>query len=279
MSPNPIPARPPIDLLEQRLLFAGVRVNLVDHVLLIQSSAHHSARVNVDLVGTNLRVYVRGQFTKMDAPRFDGARVDRIKIVGGDRSDFITLRLGTFTGKTSNVFAVEARLGAGDDSLVVPAPTTDDRPILVRGGEGNDTITAGGGNDQIFGDTGDDLIDGAAGADSLFGGDGNDTLSGGADDDSLSGADGKDDLTGGEGNDTLSAGNGNDTLAGGNGSDVLFGSNGADVLIGGYKRSNRRHIIDTESDTLSGGPGQDTIFATNNDDVSAGAGSNLVVAV
>ncbi|MCA2938960.1 MAG: calcium-binding protein [Microcystis sp. M113S1] len=67
----------------------------------------------------------------------------------------------------------------------------------------------------------------------LRGANGNDTLTGSGLDDTLFGSGGNDSLTGGSGNDSLDGGDGNDTLNGNNGTDTLIGGAGADSLIGG----------------------------------------------
>ena len=51
-------------------------------------------------------------------------------------------------------------------------------PFLLRGADGNDTLTGSTGADTLFGFGGDDSLTGAGGADVLIGGAGNDTLTG-----------------------------------------------------------------------------------------------------
>lgn len=51
-------------------------------------------------------------------------------------------------------------------------------PFVLRGADGNDTLTGSVGADTLFGFGGDDSLTGAGGADFLIGGAGNDTLTG-----------------------------------------------------------------------------------------------------
>ena len=70
--------------------------------------------------------------------------------------------------------------------------STDDLPVEIHGGSGNDTMFGGSNNDDLFGDSGNDVMHGGAGKDALHGGSGNDDLDGGLGDDFLDGQDGKD---------------------------------------------------------------------------------------
>jgi len=78
---------------------------------------------------------------------FDESQIDRIVINAGNGSDLIT---------------------------VDPNVTT---PMILRGGNGNDTILAGSGNDQVFGENGNDRLDGGAGNDTVDGGNNDDEFS------------------------------------------------------------------------------------------------------
>jgi ELWxxDGT repeat protein len=161
------------------------------------------------------------------------------------------------------------------DSATISGSGNDDE---IRGGGGNDYITAGGtvnggaGNDTIDanglleGGAGDDVI---AGIGTLYGNDGNDTLrdsvisnggsllDGGAGDDTLTAAyNGSSTLLGGAGNDTLIGGgwSATDNMLGGDGNDSLYGAAGDDTLDGG-----------AGADTLEGGPGIDSIISDADD--------------
>jgi Ca2+-binding RTX toxin-like protein len=145
-------------------------------------------------------------------------------------------------------------LGAGDDVYDGAAGTVTGP---IRGGAGNDRLTAGAGNQQMFGGDGDDSLDGGAGNDALDGGAGLDTVSyatagagvtvslattgpqatGGAGSDSLtaienlSGSGYADILTGNGSANRLAGGAGGDRLAGGGGADRLEGGAGGDVFV------------------------------------------------
>ena len=105
-------------------------------------------------------------------------------------------------------------LGAGNDSVTVAGnfTATDLAPstITIRGGTGNDTLSAAGVTSAhrvvLYGDTGNDTLTGGAGNDLLDGGSGADALRGGAGADRLV-ADALDTLAGGGGSDTFVLGN------------------------------------------------------------------------
>lgn len=99
--------------------------------------------------------------------------------------------------------------GSADDILV--GGTSGTRNVL-RGGDGNDTITAG--SVKLFG----------------HGQNGNDSLTGGPADDDLQGQSGNDTLDGAGGSDLMSAGDGSDILIGGDGDDAHWGGAGSDTL-------------------------------------------------
>ena len=130
--------------------------------------------------------------------------------------------------------------GAGNDTIRVSTgltPAFHPDVIVIRGGDGNDTITGSEHSEKIFGDAGDDIITG-------FGG--NDTLSGGA---------GNDRLDGGAGNDRIHGDDGNDTLVGGTGNDALFGGLGDDTFQNNEPAGQRTSGV---IDLIDGGGGNDT---------------------
>jgi Ca2+-binding RTX toxin-like protein len=164
---------------------------------------------------------------------------------------------------------------AGNDSIISQNSMT--KPMLVHGGDGNDTIFGGGGNDSLYGDNGNDRIDGRNGNDDEHGGAGSDladfsdrtvNLTITLDDVANDGGPGGHDnihsdfeaVIGGSGNDAI-VGNANTTeIVGNGGNDSLFGgaSNayiegdaGNDVIVGGSGQG--------ESD-LYGGAGNDIIY-------------------
>ncbi|HEV2293464.1 MAG TPA: hypothetical protein VGR35_06380 [Tepidisphaeraceae bacterium] len=91
----------------------------------------------------------------------------------------------------------------GHDSIIA----TDDVmiPLILNGGNGNNTLRGGGADDILRGENGLDQLGGGAGNDVLLGGTALDTL------------------TGGSGNDILIGGLGGDELKGGDGEDILIG--------------------------------------------------------
>ncbi|HSI36946.1 MAG: choice-of-anchor D domain-containing protein [Phycisphaerae bacterium] len=112
--------------------------------------------------------------------------------------------------------------------------------LVVRGGDGNDAISASALylNGTFDGGLGDDTIDGTQADDVLIGGAGHDLLRG---------LDGFDNLLGGDGNDTLIGGAGIDSLQGDTGDDTLDAIDGiADARVDGGAGSNtlRRDRVD-----------------------------------
>src|SRR6185369_2596904 len=85
-----------------------------------------------------------------------------------------------------------------NDILVVSAGSSINQ---LRGGGGNDIISASGIGGIFTGDAGDDTLIGDVKTDWLFGGAGKDALFGGGMDDTLDGGAGADILDGGAGND------------------------------------------------------------------------------
>lgn len=135
--------------------------------------------------------------------------------------------------------------------------TNDDE--LLRGTDGNDTISAAGGRDVVQALAGDDTVSGGWGRDRVFAGAGNDTVDGDRGNDRVFGAAGNDSLSGSQGNDRIFGGLDNDQIQGGFGHDVIYGGAG--------------------NDQTNGGPQGDRIFGGSGDDVSAGgAGNDLILA-
>ena len=75
----------------------------------------------------------------------------------------------------------EVRCGAGDDVIDMTSQryNWNGGDIVLRGGDGNDTLWGNAGNCLLFGDAGNDSLTGGTGDDLLVGGSGNDTLNGG----------------------------------------------------------------------------------------------------
>ena len=136
----------------------------------------------------------------------------------------------------------------GDDSI-----TGSDESDRIYAYDGDDTIRGGDGEDVILGFGGDDTIYGGSGRDRIFASDGDDTLYGGSGRDEFFAGFGNDILYGGSENDRLYAGGGDDMLYGGTGNDGLYAHDGNDTLDGGAGRN-----------ILEGGDGADT-FVLNMD--------------
>jgi hypothetical protein len=144
-------------------------------------------------------------------------------------------------------------------------------PMLVNGGEGNDTVNAGPGQDTLFGDNGHDT---------LRGGDGTDTLKGSFGDDRLEGGAGRDDaLFGGPGVDVLLGGDGDsDDLTGGPGSDTIDGGPGRlDVVL--YDDRSTGVNVDLGSTTAGNGDpgvGEKDRFLTGIENAVGGDGDDVI---
>ncbi|MBY0587082.1 serine hydrolase [bacterium] len=122
------------------------------------------------------------------------------------------------------------------------------RPELVFGGDGADTIFGSSLSDTINGGDGDDIIIGSidpstagdllnadGGSDIVIGSDGNDTINGG---------EGNDVLIGSEGNDLITGGSGDDFIVGMAGADTIFGGTGSDLLIAGVLLDDPEESVD-----------------------------------
>lgn len=204
----------------------------------------------------------------------------------------IDLIAGTATGVdigNDTLLNIEvADAGKGNDTLV-----GSDVTYILRGLEGNDTITAGKGGGIAYGGHGDDLLYGGLNPDIIYGNSGNDSITGGESNDVL---------FGGEGNDTLDGGAGNDNIAAYELSfmgikanlekgTVIGGSSGIDTLLNiqsiDATSHNDRLIGNGENnvlqafeglDILKGGAGNDTLIGgAGRDVINTGKGADTVV--
>lgn len=158
---------------------------------------------------------------------------------------------------------------AGND--IVTADDDLTIPILVLGGDGNDTVrgTLTSQGDSLLGEAGDDSLLGLDGRDAITGGIGNDFIDGGEDYDLLFGDAARVgvevDTTPGSGDDTIVGGDGNDSIFGQGGDDQLLGNEDRDSLDGGGGRN-----------IVNGGDGDDVFRIERGDDaVGEGAGDDL----
>src|SRR4051794_40014663 len=112
----------------------------------------------------------------------------------------LTLGPGCAAGVCAGATRIEADLGDGDDQLSLYVSL----PADLRGGAGNDIVTAPGAEAvTLDGGDGDDLLDAGTGDDLLSGGPGDDTLAGDAGDDRIDGGTGTDRVDGGPGADAI----------------------------------------------------------------------------
>ncbi|TCK07577.1 LEPR-XLL domain-containing protein [Marinobacterium mangrovicola] len=211
-----------------------------------------------------------------------------LKINGGAGNDEFQL-----IGFDDDEIYLEVDLGEGDDILNVQgAPTSGvsgSRFNIIRGGAGNDIITATGGRDLIIGGSGVDIIDAGYGDDLVIGDeyeesgptltvkvkgtDSGDTLSGGAGNDILIGGGGVDDVSG----------NGGTDLVVGDGALLTFSSPSAIKVFSNLKALNQGGVRETEElatsfgDTLSGGANNDILFGGNGGDTIDGDGGADII--
>ena len=113
--------------------------------------------------------------------------------------------------------------GAAGNDVITVSPSLPKsfhpRVFILRGGEGNDSISGGARGESIFGDAGSDTLVGGGGRDQLYGNDGDDQLTGGAANDRMFGGLGDDRFFNNEsvaervagGRDVLDGGGGRDT--------------------------------------------------------------------
>jgi len=160
----------------------------------------------------------------------------RMDLSGSD--DSVAITNNTDQGFYTNAFD----LGTGNDRLTNTGSVDGNS---VRGGAGDDIITAGPAS-MVFGDDGNDTI--TTSGDAAEGGAGNDVINGGDGGQILRGDGGNDTIRGGKGDDLLYGGKGNDILYGNSGFDQLWGNSGDDELYGG-----------PDTDTLSGGAGTNIV--------------------
>ena len=199
---------------------------------------------------------------------------------------FENLRINTLGGNDSVTVAAFAtplvmlltvELGSGNDSLNALAALM---PLLVNGGEGDDTIIGGTNRDTLKGGAGRDTIDYSGAASAIKArvnstvtraGAKNDVdklleferLIGSAFNDRIT-ASGNVEILAMGGDDRVTVSLGTNTIDGGDGNDVLVGGSGADLLIGG-----------PGNDTLSGNRGADRLRGGSGNDRLDGGGDRI----
>lgn len=223
----------------RRLLSAATgSVDPIVDGLLSVSGTRHNDNVMISVDGTDpslLDVVVNGN----QLAQVNLADVTKIKVVGGNGSDHITI---------DNTLTIPAELIGGNAKDVLNGGAGDD---TLEGDNGNDAMSGGGGDDYVFGGRGKDALDGADGNDTLSGGKGNDNLMGDADADTLSGGVGDDNLSGGDGDDLVEGDDGNDDVDGGAGTDHVMGNGGQDHFHTGDSDSEKTDDGETDDDVLA----------------------------
>ena len=195
----------------------------------------------------------------------------RINTLGGNDS----VTVAAFATPLVTLLTVE--LGSGNDSLNALAALM---PLLVNGGEGDDTISGGANRDTLKGGAGRDTIDYSGAASAINArlnstvtrtGAKNDVdklleferLIGSAFNDRLT-ASGNVEILAMGGDDRVTVSLGTNTIDGGDGNDALVGGSGADLLIGG-----------PGNDTLSGNRGADRLRGGSGNDRLDGGGDRV----
>ena len=197
--------RTPLETLEPRTLFA---VSSIDDTLAEMAPG-------IRMVGHTL--YVQGNPAN-DTIRFSTG----VAHTNGRQRLLVELGTTRELRFPSGMHRVIVHGAGGNDMIIVDAglpKSFHPRVFILRGGEGNDTISGGSRGETIIGDAGNDVLSGAAGKDQMFGGDGNDTITGGAGNDRLLGGLGDDVFRNNESAAERTTG-GRDILDGGGGRDV-----------------------------------------------------------
>lgn len=169
----------------------------------------------------------------------------------------------TFSGSDKDNLVIRA--GEGNDTINVGKGVTV--KLTMEGGAGDDNIDVDASvtaQQTIEGGAGNDNIKAGGGRDYINGSTGEDTIDGRGGDDVIYGGDGNDNLTGNDGNDYIDAGKGNDKVAGNGGQDVLSGGIGDDELDGGA--DNDVMYAGQGKDNIKGGTGTNSIYAQTADD-------------
>jgi Ca2+-binding RTX toxin-like protein len=218
-------------------------------------------------------------------------------ITGLNQSDTISVTLANpttlnvmFNGVLSTfdpalITAITIDGQEGDDVISISSAVT--LPATIKGGNGNDTLTAGGGATTILGGAGDDTYYFANAtttqADTVveLAGEGTDSLNFASmtdavtvdltSDSALAVMANRTIQSGGVGQagnfENVASGSGNDTLIGNSLGNILTGNGGNDTLIGG-----------DGNNSLDGGAGDDSLSAgSGNDNLSGGVGNDTYV--
>ena len=223
--------------------------------------------VTFETVGRDL--YVRGD-DAANVIRFDGNYEGAGQVVI------------SVTGQATRSFGLAAfdniyvLAGGGNDRVEVSNDLSGGTFVLdVRGGAGNDTLSAGESVDAVLrGEAGNDALRGARHSD---GGDGNDVIYGYT---TISDGPGEaDSLTGGAGNDTIYGLGGNDTIDAGSGDDVIvLERNSVDPEFVQVNVGTGNNRVETDVDgNYTFGSGNDTLFTSSGGDYDLGGGNDTLL--
>ncbi len=239
-----------------------------------------------------------------------------VNVYGGSGGNTFTITsvLGAAPAEPFGASITTLYAGAGSDHVTISVAAGTGRILVVRGEDGDDTITGAATSLPVtgiplvlFGDAGSDTLTGGDAADRLVGDDGRviylrplgasgfDIVLGGAPTAAGASADGdflttdamltvdtsvgaSDTINGGNGDDIVLGGAGGDTIDAGEGNNIVFGDFGRIVLANGLPLL----ALSTDpglggSDTIRAGAGNDLIIGgTAGDAIRAGDGTNLV---
>ena len=149
--------------------------------------AQHVGSVNDGWGGTNEIVSAKGKGKIQNL--FFGSADPNVLCLSDDANgdaifvdDIYTDLPEEIAENTARLFKIhEIRAGAGSDIVDMTSQRFEytGGGLIIRGGDGNDTIWANKGDNWLFGDAGNDRIVGASGNDVIAGGIGNDSMHGG----------------------------------------------------------------------------------------------------
>jgi Ca2+-binding RTX toxin-like protein len=177
----------------------------------------------------------------------------------------------------SSVRSINVHGLGGNDQLI--GRSTLQRPIALRGGEGNDTLIGGRGADILEGGAGFDTADYAGRGHNMF-----ISLDALANDGAANEKDNvKPDIErifGGPGNDLIRGNDADNFIYPGTGSDTVYGMGGHDMIgLESASAAERKVVYGGEGNDFSGnsGPGQASIFGEGgNDTLNGGSGADVL---
>ena len=161
----------------------------------------------IDASGFGALVRVQDAINSTDTISITGVGNDSVNINGSSIADTMTVVAnGTVAQASTTGFPFPVSVSGaltlmvnglgGPDNITCSGNLATIVPLILDGGDGDDTINGGNGADTILGGNGDDILDGNQGTDTVFGGANNDTFR-------WDPGDGSDTLEGQTGNDTL----------------------------------------------------------------------------